>query len=136
MGYLSPKAGDHLQSFISCGKRTLLCDITSGYFNETVWNLLLLIMSTGKQWNLSSLRSVGFFLLTSVEPELHAGFNTNPLDIYLWIKVHWLGCRSWHEKMLSKPLFLRVYFLPTRNNWWTSAFSRRVVPHTPVIWYP
>lgn len=129
--------------FITCGKRTFLCNVTSGYFNETVWNLLLLIMSKYKQWNLGRAEISGIFLLTSIEPELHAEIKTDPLDlsttwIYIWVRVHWLCCRS----KIVKPAFIIVLrgfiFYPpeitsTQDN---GSFSRKVVSRSFVVWFP
>lgn len=85
--------------FIMSGKITLLCNIISGCFNETLWNLLLLLIRKDKQWNIGLIETNRVFLLISVEPELDVWTDTDTLDplsalTYLWVKEHWLCCRS------------------------------------------
>lgn len=70
-----------LPVFIMCAKKNLPCNITSGYFSETVWNLVLIIIRD-KWWNqLWPHWDQWEFSVDLAELELHVEFNTDPLNL-------------------------------------------------------
>lgn len=106
---------------IKSGRRTLLCNIISGYFNETVWNLLLLLIRKDKQWNLGLIETNGI-----ISDDL-SRTRTSWRNQYWYLRPFDSCDTSLSESALTLLQILirkhyfnitlsRVYFLLKRNN--------------------
>lgn len=106
---------------IMSGKSTLLCNMISGYFNETVWNLLLLLIRKDKQWNLGLIETNGIISVdlsrtrTSCRNQY---WYLRPLDSFdISLSESSLAL---FQILIGKHYFnitlSRVYFLLKRNN--------------------
>lgn len=116
--------------FVMSGKRTLPCNIISGCFNETVWNLLLLLIREDKQWNLGLIETDGIFSVdlsrtrTSCRNQYWYLRPLGSFDISLSESALTL-LKILMGKHYFSIIVSRVYLLPRRKNRYPEQFIQQ-----------